>query len=153
MATETAPGALAVHLADRDHRILVAEGGADMWGRTVTDPKQAENALQYIDAALDHGLTVMVGVAWGFNVDSRSNPTNHFVTIYGRNYDGDGTLMYHFKDPGTSYDKYSEGVFYVDSSTGKMFRLGSDPSQNVAPFSDYEVTEVRTFKEFPPGRH
>ena len=150
MVTEPRAGAPNASLKDSDHVIRVAEGSADFNGRTNTNPKKAALAIKYIDSLLDHGLRVLVGLCWGTKYEPRPHPTNHYVAIYGRDYDASDRLIYRFKDPGTERIEYSDDVFFVDSSTRKLFRLGSRPSLNVAPLADYEVTQVRTYEGFPP---
>lgn len=130
-------------LNDADQAIQVAYR-EDENGRTQVDPTQAQLAHAYIDRALEKGLPVMVGVSYqdsGYNSDSI---TDHFVTISGRGTDALGREFYEFKDPGAGGRK---GKFLVDKETGKLFREGpKGDAANYVEESDYEVTQVRTWK-------
>lgn len=152
MVTETTSGAPKATLEGRFGRIWVTTGLPSFDGRTRTDPIAATAARQYVDRMLNKNLRVLVGVAWGTKF-GRTVATDHWLAITGRGYERDGRVFYSFKDPGTALEALGQGRLYVDGATGKMFRLGSRPRAGGAVLSNYEVTEVRTYKEFPPPRH
>jgi hypothetical protein len=150
MVTEDAPRSPKATLEGRYGRIWVSTGVPSYDGRTRSDKASAERARAYVDQMLDRRLRVLVGVAWGNKV-ARTKATDHYLAIVGRGYEADGRVYYDFRDPGSTREEYSKSKFYVDGVTGKMFRLGAKPALNMAPLGNYEVTEVRTYKEFPPA--
>jgi len=116
----------------------------DSHGRVKADPTQAKIAREYIDKCLDKKLPVLVGVSNDDDSINNDKMTDHFVTIHGRGHDKDGRLFYKFKDPG---NRGREGKLFVDQDTGKLFKQGSHGDQwRVVRQSDYEVTQVRTYK-------
>lgn len=130
-------------LADAGQAIQVAYR-EDQNGRTEVDPTQALLARSYIDRALERGLPVMVGVSYQDSAYNHDSITDHFVTISGRGTDALGREFYSFKDPGAGG---RTGKFLVDEETGKLFRQGpKGDAANYVEESDYEVTQVRTWK-------
>ncbi|MFO0725262.1 MAG: hypothetical protein U1E65_15880 [Myxococcota bacterium] len=115
----------------------------DKNGRVLVDPTQARIARSYIDAQLEAGRPVVVGVSYSAAGYNNDRMTDHFVTISGRDYDAQGRLYYTYKDPGAGTD-YQDGKLYVDAKTGKMFKEG-DQAGGYVQHLDYEVTQVRTY--------
>jgi hypothetical protein len=115
----------------------------DRKGRLKSDPTQARIAREYIDKSLDQGLPVVVGASYEDNNYNKDKMTDHFSTIYKRDYDEKGRLYYEFKDPGNGgkTDK-----LYVDKDTGKLFKEGSNPKGQYVKYLDYEITQVRTYQ-------
>lgn len=130
-------------LAGGDEAIQVAYA-EDADGRVAVDPNQAKIARGYIDEQLDKGRPVLVGVSYADESYNTDKMTDHFVTISGRGYDADGRLFYTYKDPGAGA-AYQDGKFYVNEATGKLFKEGDQKGQFVQN-SDYELTQVRTYK-------
>jgi hypothetical protein len=131
--------------ADKGIQVGFAE---DEHGRLAVNPDNAKKGREYIDRMLDSGYPVYVGISfqkWDINYDKL---TDHAVTITGRGYDKDGRLYYSFKDPGSK--TVTEGKFYVDQETGKIFRPGDMNAKWALARKDYEVTFVGTYKELPP---
>lgn len=123
----------------------------DRNGRLTVDPKRAREGRAYIDAELEAGRPVMVGVSYAdhnYNVDKL---TDHFVTITGRQTGPDGRTRYTFHDPATSnpqkgMDTRPQNRFEVDPDTGSLVRPGSDQA-DFAVDSRYEVSMVRKNRE------
>ncbi|MBI2374793.1 MAG: hypothetical protein HYV07_12425 [Deltaproteobacteria bacterium] len=149
-AVKQASDYLATHklkhrLADHTQVIQVAYQ-EDIFGRLETDRAQAELARAYIDAALDAGLPVVVGVSYADGRYNFDRMTDHFVTVHERGHDEEGRIFYGFKDPGAGG---RAGRFYVDRSGGNLFKEG-DYAGPFVEHLDYELTQVRTYRTFKP---
>jgi hypothetical protein len=115
-------------------------------GRLTVDPAQAQAGREYIDGQLDAGRPVAVGVSHkdaAYNVDAL---TDHFVLITGRGVDEQGRTFYSFHDPATQnpnvgMDTNPNNRFYIDDSTGMMYRPG--PHQGFVVERGYDVSMVR----------
>jgi hypothetical protein len=115
-------------------------------GRLTVDSAQAQAGREYIDGQLDRGRPVAVGVSHkdaAYNVDQL---TDHFVLITGRGVDEQGRTFYTFHDPGTRRadvgpDTNPNNRFYVDDSTGMMYRPG--PHEGFVVDRGYDVSMVR----------
>ncbi len=134
-------GKSAPKLNGPDQAIQIAHA-EDEEGRLAVDPTQAQIGRAYIDKVLDQGHPALVGVSYSDEAYNRDKMTDHFVTIYRRGYDESGRLFYEFKDPGAGG---RTGRLYVDQATGKLFEEG-DLKAGYVENSDYEVTQVRTYK-------
>jgi RHS repeat-associated protein len=119
-------------------------------GRVLADPTVARQALSYIDRALEAGYRVLVGVSYIAGHDQNTDGiTDHFVTIHGRGLDEVKRVFYEFTDPGSH--QYPTGRFYVDETSGKLFRPAVEPGPLRSVHNvDYEVTQVRTYEELRP---
>ncbi len=115
----------------------------DKNGRLQVDETRARLGRQYIDAYLDKGYPVLVGVSYADRSYNADRLTDHFVAIDGRNYDKKGRLYYTFKDPG---DAGRSGRLYVDNATGKLFKQAEKSRKRFVRYLDYEVTQVRTYE-------
>lgn len=136
--------AVGVTVGGPDVRIQVAlrEDGS---GHVTVDPDRAREGLAYIDAQLQAGHPVVVGVSYmdaDYNVD---DITDHFVIITARGVEPDGDLYYAFHDPATSHA--SSGT---DASPWNRFYPGADgalfrPAASQAPLGShtYDVAMVR----------
>jgi len=115
-------------------------------GRLTVDSAQARAGREYIDGQLDRGRPVAVGVSHkdaAYNVDAL---TDHFVLITGRGVDEQGRTFYTFHDPGTGradtgMDTNPNNRFYIDDSTGMMYRSG--PHAGPVVGRGYDVSMVR----------
>ncbi len=134
-------GAKAPALNGWDQAIQMAYA-EDENGRLAVNATQAELGREYIDKCLDAGYPVLVGASYADYSYNHDKMTDHFVTIYLRDYDSAGQLFYGFKDPG---DGGRNGRFYVDKDTGKLFKEGDQKTTYVRS-ADYEVSHVRTYK-------
>ncbi|MBZ4418617.1 LysM peptidoglycan-binding domain-containing protein [Myxococcus sp. RHSTA-1-4] len=129
-----------------DKRIQVATSENGL-GQITVNPEKAREGRSYIDSQLSAGKPVVVGVSHkdaSYNADGL---TDHFVVITGKGQDAQGRTYYTFHDPGTRHtDKGSDANpnnrFYVDDSTGKMFRAGTEASGKIIT-RRYEVSMVR----------
>lgn len=128
--------AVGVTVGGPDVRIQVAVAESSQ-GRVTIDHAKAREGLAYIDAQLDIGRPVVVGVSYkddSYNVDAI---TDHFVIITGRDTESDGDLYYTFHDPASSQlskggDQNAWNRFYV-APQGGLFRPGSSS----APLGSY----------------
>ena len=129
--------------SDRIIQVGTSENGE---GRLTVDSARAQQGREYIDGQLDRGRPVVVGVSHkdaDYNVDRL---TDHFVTITGRGVDEQGRTFYTFHDPGTNHshigmDTNPDNRFYIDDSTGMMYRSGQEGSQ--VDDRGYDVSMVR----------
>ncbi len=131
---------------DESSQVIQVAYGEDVFGRLQTDDSQAGLARAYVDAALEAGLPVVVGVSYEDQRYNHDRMTDHFVTIHQRGHDGAGRLFYGFKDPGAGG---REGRFYIDNVTGNFFKEG-DYAAPYVEHLDYEVTQIRTYRGFDP---
>jgi RHS repeat-associated protein len=144
------------HLLGKDKAINVAIA-EDQFGGIVVDPLKARKGLNYIDRALEAGYRVVVGASYSTKGTKSNRLTEHFLTIYGRSYDEKGRVFYKFRDPGLAHPAGPKGEFpsgvrlFVDSATGKMFRVPTMKGAAEPIVShEYNVTQVRTYKELAP---
>lgn len=128
-----------------DKRIEVAKG-QNKDGTIKLNEAAAKEGKTYIDAQLDAGKPVVVGVSHkkgGPNVDGI---TDHFVTITGRGTDDKGKTYYTFMDPASTNaqrgsDLNPNNRFYVDDK-GLMSREGKMGKGYVTD-RHFEVAMVR----------
>jgi peptidoglycan hydrolase-like protein with peptidoglycan-binding domain len=112
------------------NRIQVATG-EDRQGRVTVSPEGVQAGRARIDAQLDAGRPVTVGVSHKDpNVGNVDGLTDHFVTITGRGVDEQGRTFYKFHDPATQHtsrgaDTNPNNRFYVDPDTGNLYRPGA----------------------------
>ncbi len=135
---------------DEASNINIADS-KDTAGRINPSPARAAEGQKYIDAQLDAGKPVMVGVTWrtpspGFN----GGNADHYVVLTGRSADADGKQFYTFNDPGSKSassgaDTNPKNRLYVDENTGMLFRPGLQlpPGKMYASDARYEVSQVR----------
>ena len=103
----------------------------------------------YIDACLDRGRPVIVGLShanrgtnWRFD-----RATDHFVIIRARGVDDAGRLYYEFADPATSKANEKIGRFYVDSNSGMLFRPPMSKKRGSLYSRDWQVSQVRPYTD------
>lgn len=135
-------------LADRGARIQVALSEVVSGGVEI-DGAAALRARDYIDACLDKGRPVIVGVSCVAIASERVNEgiTDHFVTISGRGLDDAGRVFYEFRDPGAGG---ATGRLYVDPDSGKLFKPGATAANTpYVGHMAYEVSQVRTWRDLP----
>jgi peptidoglycan hydrolase-like protein with peptidoglycan-binding domain len=138
--------AVGVRVGGPDVRIQVALR-EDSQGRVTIDPQKAREGLAYVDARLEAGDPVVVGVSYmdsDYNVDAI---TDHFVIITRRNTDPTQGLCYGYHDPARSQvayggDQHSANRFFL-TPEGGLFR--PRPTTSDAPMSTktYDVSMVR----------
>jgi peptidoglycan hydrolase-like protein with peptidoglycan-binding domain len=136
--------AVGVRVGGPDVRIQVAIR-EDTQGRVTIDAARAREGIAYIDARLDAGDPVVVGVSYmdaAYNVD---DITDHFVIITRRGTDGARELYYGFHDPASSHpatgsDQNVANRFFC-TPDGGLFRLAAAS----APLGSkiYDVSMVR----------
>ncbi|WNG60365.1 hypothetical protein F0U59_40890 [Archangium gephyra] len=138
-------GTLGVTVHGSDRRIQVGTS-EDTQGRLTVDSARAQEGRNYIDSQLDAGRPVVVGVSHRDDDYNADDLTDHFVVITGRGVDEQGRTYYNFHDPGTRHtqigtDTNPNNRFYVDDSTGMMYR----PAQDGASIDRraYDVSMVR----------
>lgn len=114
----------------------------DSSGRIAAARDDLVAARRYIDAMLDRGELVGVGVArkGGANLNF-DDITDHYVTVVGRGTDEQGRLYYSYADSAKTY----VGRFYVDPRTELLF-APRDAEYTVGN-GGYQVTHVRAFAE------
>jgi hypothetical protein len=138
--------AVNVRVGGPDVRIQIAVR-EDIAGRVTVDPARAREGVMYIDAELEAGRPVVVGVSYtdaSYNVD---DITDHFVIITSRDTDPQLGVYYGFHDPATSYaskgsDQNPANRFYFyDKATSSLYR----PASPAAPLGSvpYDVSMVR----------
>ncbi|WPB79553.1 LysM peptidoglycan-binding domain-containing protein [Archangium violaceum] len=138
-------GNLGVTVLGSDRRIQVGTS-EDTQGRLTVDSARAQEGRNYIDSQLDAGRPVVVGVSHRDDNDNADQLTDHFVVITGRGVDEQGRSYYTFHDPGTRHaqvgaDTNPNNRFYVDDSTGMMYRPAQDG--NTIDRRAYDVSMVR----------
>lgn len=123
----------------------------DTAGRINPNPALARDGSAYIDAQLDAGKPVLVGVMWrtptpGGNLGN----ADHYVVITGRDVDAQGRAFYTFNDPAPmdeakGADTREQNRFFVDEGTGMLFREGLQlpPGKMRTADARYEVSQVR----------
>ncbi len=128
----------------------VAESKDD-FGRIQPNAARAKEGRGYIDAQLDAGHPVMVGVMWRTPTPGANDGNaDHYVAITGRGVAADGTAYYTFNDPGATSaangaDTREKNRFFVDANTGMLFRPGLQeaPWKMYTVDARYEVSQVR----------
>jgi LysM repeat protein len=123
------------------HRIQVGLS-EDSKGRLSVDQAKAAEGRAYVDAQLEKGKPVVVGVSHkdaSYNADKL---TDHFVTITGRGVDEQGRSYYTFNDPATRSEEKAKGRFYVDEQTGNLYKPGKEAKGFVVD-RHFEVAMVR----------
>ncbi|WP_084609546.1 LysM peptidoglycan-binding domain-containing protein [Archangium violaceum] len=138
-------GTLGVTVQGSDRRIQVGTS-EDTRGRLTVDSARAQEGRNYIDSQLDAGRPVMVGVSHRDDDYNADQLTDHFVVITGRGVDEQGRTYYSFHDPGTRHtqigaDTNPNNRFYVDDSTGMMYRPAQDGTS--IDRRAYDVSMVR----------
>jgi hypothetical protein len=136
--------AVGVNVGGPDLRIQIATS-EDASGRLTVDPAKAREGIAYIDATLDAGRPVCVGVSYmdaDYNVDRF---TDHFVTCTGRGIDAQGRPYYRFHDPASSHlskggDQNPANRFFPAPGGGL-----TRPPSSAAPMGSkvYDVSMVR----------
>lgn len=122
----------------------------DANGRIVPNPARARQGRDAIDAQLDAGKPVLVGVMWNTPTPGlNGGNADHFVVITGRGVDEQGRVFYTFNEPGVSAnrgdvgtDARKENRFYVDESTGMLYRPGSQQRGGYESSARLEVSRV-----------
>lgn len=118
--------------------------GSDALGRISASAGDLAAARSYIDASLDDGDKVIVGVSrLGAGHKNRDRATKHFVAIVGRGVDERGRLYYAYADSGSS--RRFVGRFYVDPQTQLLY-APVDTAYTVMG-GGYQVTHVRAFAD------
>lgn len=112
----------------------------DRQGRITASRDDLVAARKYIDAMLDNGQMVGVGVARlnGANLNF-DDITDHYVTVVGRGVDEQGRLYYTYADSAKVYN----GRFYVDPTTDLLY-APRDAAYTVAG-GGYQVSHIRAF--------
>lgn len=142
-------------LKDRRSAIQVATMPTEFPFTMSIDPDQARLARMSIDAMLESGKPVLVGVGHSGSVRGDNAPTTpeHFVVIRRRGYDESGRLFYEFKDvaekqqsvdPSAPTDEALIDRFYVDAETGALFKEGDRQARYVKD-RPYCLMQVRIY--------
>ena len=127
--------------ATKSDRIITAKNNADNSGLDILST--AKSGVNYIDAQLDKGNPVMVGVDYDPSKgQSDGEAADHFVVITGRNTDDDGNVTYNFYEVGTKYETKGKS----DKNTLKLNSNGSLTGTNYAGKKKFTVTDVRKNK-------
>lgn len=108
-------------------RIQVATG-EDRLGRVRTDAGRVGEARKYIDAQLQAGRPVAVGVSHQGTKDTGNGDpvTDHFVLITGRGTAAQGRQYYSYNDPAVmDAGQGRNNRFYVDPGSGNLVHEGA----------------------------
>jgi len=115
-------------------------------GGTITlDEDQAEAALDYIDAELEAGRPVVVGVNYkdsSYDHENADGITDHFVVIKGRTGKGPGAV-YAFQDPWPLEEEDAQGEFKREDD-GRLVYTAEEKGEKLA--TRYVVAMVRINK-------
>ncbi|MEO1268074.1 MAG: LysM peptidoglycan-binding domain-containing protein [Myxococcota bacterium] len=108
---------------------------------TRIDEASAKASVEYIDAELEAGHAVVVGVSTkdrAYNVDKI---TDHFITIIGRTTE-DGRTWYHYLDPGTRHGRSNASGKLYANAQGMLIHDGNW-GDSVLPQKAFHVSMVR----------
>lgn len=122
----------------KSNRIIEARNNTDNTSLDILST--ANKGVNYIDAQIEEGNPVMVGVNHTQSKgQSDGEAADHFVVITERNTDDDGNVKYNFYEVGTRHEKKGK-------SSKNILKLNSDGSltgTNYAVKRDFTITDVR----------
>jgi hypothetical protein len=128
---------------------MAKDAGATVLDRSkviqIDEPKKITQGRAYIDAELQAGRPVVVGVDHSPGAHNPDGVTDHYVLITGRTADG----AYTFNDPGTRHPEWGsdwrpQNRFEIDAASGNLVRPaveGADPQKAIN--KRYVLTIVR----------
>jgi hypothetical protein len=116
--------------------------GQDENGDLIVDSEKAEAARAYLDAELEAGHPVVVGLTFKdshYDQENVDGIADHFVVVNGRTGTGD-SARYTFLDPWSASEEDAHGEFTVQSD-GKLVYDASEKGSKLD--SHYEVSSIR----------
>lgn len=123
--------------------VLLMES-ADGLKYTCNNPKEKyESAIACIDKHLETGRPIIVGVNHTFGNTYNEGTTDHFVVIYGREFDGENwNYMYYEVGKGNvmaGYNDKTNRFIYIKGKYPKFY----DPASEIRNHARYDVIQVR----------
>lgn len=103
------------------------------------------NAIKCIDEHLEAGRPIIVGVNYQYNRNINEGTTDHFVVIYGKDYDKElkcNCYLYYETGRGNVNDGFNEKLnrfIYVDSKKPSFY----NPQSNHTSKARYDVIQIR----------
>jgi hypothetical protein len=134
-----------------DGRALDLAVSKDRRGRITVDPERMAQAQAVLDDELEHGRPVLVGVMWPTPRFGLNHGTaDHFVLVTTRGVDEQGRVFYAFHDPAAGpghpelgRDSRVENRFFIDATSGLLFRPGIDRVPTWEAQARLEVSTLR----------
>ena len=111
---------------------------------TCNNPKEMyESAIACIDKHLEAGRPIIVGVNHTLGNKYNEGTTDHFVVIYGREFDGDHwNYMYYEVGKGNvvaGYNDKTNRFVYIEGDNPKFY----DESSEIRNHARYDVIQIR----------
>ena len=128
--------------------LLLKENGNVLTYTTDNPNKLYQEAIECIDKHLEANRPIIVGVNHTFGNTYNEGTTDHFVVIYGREFDGDyWNYMYYEVGKGNVIDGYNDQTnrfIYIEGEQPEFY----DKSSEIRNHSRYDVIQVRPNMKF-----